>query len=274
MSPEDAYGTRKRLAFVSDALAALKPGSVLDFGCGTGLQLTYPLAMAHPSTRFLGVDTDQRSIDYARTACVAPNLAFSTLAELRAEDRFDLIIASEVLEHVEAPAAFLRDLSGRLRPGGRIVLTLPNGYGPYEIASLMETLLSLSGLLKLLRTAKRALIGVADVAQPPPDTHAVSPHINFFSWRALHRTLGAAALHASDYRPRTLLCGFGFDFLVRGEDACAWNAAAADRMPAVFASDWMFVLEPAAAGNAGAEYRRGPVTRLRRWLNEKRWGLR
>ena len=274
MSPEDAYGTQKRLAFVSDAIAELQPASVLDVGCGTGLQLTFPLAQAWPATRFFGVDADQGSIDYARRACVAPNLSFSMLAELRADERFDLIIASEVIEHVEAPVAFLRDLASRLTPRGRMVLTLPNGYGPYELAALLETLLAMSGLLAALRVVKRALLGASKVAQPPPDTHAVSPHVNFFSWTAIHRTVEAAALRVLGYRARTLFCGFGFDFAVRGESARGWNARVADRLPPGFASDWMFVLEVAQGTAFGAEYRRGAFARLRRRLNEKRWGLR
>ncbi len=274
MSSEDAYGTQKRLAFVSETIAALRPASVLDLGCGTGLQLTWPLALAHPETRFLGIDADERSIEYARGACVAPNLSFAPLAQLRPGERFDLIIASEVIEHVELPAAFLRDLAARLAPRGRILLTLPNGHGPYELASLIENLLVLSGLFSLLRAAKRAVAGAATAAQPPPDTYAVSPHVNFFSWRGIHRTIGAAALRVLGYRARTLLCGFGFDMAIRSEAALRWNARIADRLPPQLASDWMFVLEPASRDLEGKEYRRGPFARLRRWLNEKRWGLR
>jgi SAM-dependent methyltransferase len=274
MSPEDAYGTQKRLAFASGTIAALRPASVLDLGCGTGLQLTWPLALAHPETRFLGIDADERSIEYASATCVAPNLSFATLAQLRSGEQFDLIIASEVIEHVESPAAFLRDLAARLAPRGRILLTLPNGYGPYELASLLENLLVLSGLFSLLRSAKRALVGATTAAQPPADTYAVSPHVNFFSWRGIHRTIGAAALQVFGYRARTLLCGFGFDMAIRSEAARRWNARVADRLPPQFASDWMFVLEPAPGAREGEEYRRGPFARLRRRLNEKRWGLR
>lgn len=274
MSPEDAYGTQKRLAFVSDAIAALHPVSVLDFGCGTGLQLTWLLAKAHPETRVLGVDADERSIEYARTACIAPNLVFAPLAQLRSEERFDLIVASEVIEHVESPAAFLRELGARLTPRGRIVLTLPNGYGPFEFASLVETLLVLSGLFALLRMAKRAFVGATTAPRLLPDTYAVSPHVNFFSWSGIHRTINGAALRVLDYKARTLLCGFGFDIAIRSEAALRWNARIADCLPPHFVSDWMFVLEPAASAQGGREYRRGPYARLRRWLNEKRWGLR
>jgi len=273
VGPEDAYGTVKCVAFASEAIAELHPRRVLDVGCGTGRMLTWPLAQAHPEARFLGIDADARSIDYARAACVAPNLEFERLAELPADRRFELIIASEVIEHVEAPAAFLRDLRKWLAPGGRVVLTVPNGYGPSELASLAETLLALTGVLGLARAVKRAFRPKREAAPVPRDTLAVSPHINFFSWGELQRTLAAAGLAPRRYRARTLFCGFGFDFAIRSERAARWNARVADRVPKRCVSGWMFVLEPNGPAAAEGEYRRGLVSRLRRRLNEKRWGL-
>ncbi len=274
--PEDVYGYRKCLVFLSETVASVRPARVLDVGCGTGEKLTWPLAQAHPAVRFVGADADARSIDYARDSCLAPNLEFLPLAQLRGDERFELIVASEVIEHVEAPVAFLRDLKGRLAPGGRIVVTVPNGNGPSEIASLLETLLGLTGVLGAARAIKRGIWnrGGAGIQAPRPDTLAVSPHINFFSWSEIQRVIAAAGLNAVCYRARTLLCGFGFDLAIRGAPAVQWNADAADRFPARLVSGWMFVLEPADSGPAAEEHRRGMFSRIRRRLNEQRWGLR
>src|ERR1700688_3877555 len=64
--PEDAYGRAKRQQFVESVIHAGKPATVLDFGCGTGTQLTWPLAETFPQVSFLGVDSDAGTIAWAR----------------------------------------------------------------------------------------------------------------------------------------------------------------------------------------------------------------
>jgi 2-polyprenyl-3-methyl-5-hydroxy-6-metoxy-1,4-benzoquinol methylase len=268
MSPlrEDAYGTRKRVEFASALIAALRPKRVLDFGCGSGAQLTFPLAQIFPQVEFLGVDSDAPSIAHAAAECRAPNLRFAPAAALQGDERFDLVIASEVIEHVQSPLGLLRSLAARLDPGGRMLLTLPNGYGPFELAELSRDLLELAGILPVARSIKRALL-----RQGPPatrDTYAVSPHVNFFSLAEIRAAIAAAGLREVEFRPRTLLCGFGFDLVVRGETLTGWNAAAAERLPASLASDWMFVLEPSTGAKAGGGYRRGRYALLRRRLGD------
>jgi SAM-dependent methyltransferase len=265
---EDAYGTRKRLAFASALISAARPRNVLDFGCGTGLQLTMPLAARWPEVRFLGVDADATSIEFAKTHCTAPNLSFALAAPPREGERYDLIIASEVIEHLEAPGAFLRELESRLGPGGRVLLTVPNGYGPFELASLAYDALRAAGLVPLARSIKRALFGAASARAP--DTHAFSPHVNFFSLGELRRGIASAGMKVAEFRPRTVLCGFGFDYLIRGRRLNAWNAALADRLPPQVASDWMFVLERAGGARGEWEYRPGAYARLRRALGASR----
>lgn len=271
--PEDVSGTLKCMHFASSVIEARRPARVLDFGCGTGEKLTCPLASAHPGVDFVGVDVDPRSVEYARRGCGAPNVRFMTHHELPERERFDLVVASEVVEHVESPVAFLRGLRERLAPDGRIFLTVPNGYGASEIASSLESVAALTGVLALARSAKRALVGRSSGMATTPDTLAVSPHISFFTWGELARILSAAGLAVEHYRARTVFCGFGFDLLLRGPRAVAWNVRTADRLPRAAVSGWMLVLAPARAG-APYEHARGPVARARRWLNEKRWGLR
>lgn len=272
--PEDVYGTRKCILFAASVMRERRPASVLDYGCGTGEKLTCPLARAHPEARFTGVDVDRGSLEYARRSCDAPNLHFLSQEALAAGERFELVVASEVLEHVDKPVAFLKSLKERLAPEGRIFLTVPNGYGPSELASSFETLMALTGLLGLARAAKRALLGRSVQAPLSRDTLAVSPHVSFFTWSELQRILSAAGLAVERFQARTVLCGFGFDLLMRGPRAIAWNVRSADRLPRFAVSGWMMVLTPDPAAQEHYEHERGPVARLRRWLNQKRWGLR
>lgn len=270
---ENAYGHAKRLEFCAAAIAERVPRLVLDVGCGTGASLTRPLAERFPTVRFIGVDSEGTSIEHARRAGALPNLEYGGDDLHERTGEVDLVIASEVIEHVEDPEGFLADLRARLAAGGALIVTLPNGRGPFEFASFVESLLRLAGVLAALRCAKRRFFGEpaarsADIR----DTLAASPHINFFSWKQVHALFAYAGFEVRRFQPRTLLCGFGFDHLLRSRRLIAWNAQLADRLPASAASAWMFLLEPGRTAAAPA-YHRGPIARWRRRLNERGLGL-
>jgi SAM-dependent methyltransferase len=268
--PEDAYGRAKRQRFLEAVIGDSKPRTVLDFGCGTGTQLTWPLAEAFPQISFLGVDSDQTTIDWARKQPVPSNLIYAIQDEAP-EERFDLIIASEVLEHVEAPDELLRHFHGRLAEGGRLVVTIPNGFGPFEMMSFTEHVLTLSGVLPLLRRIKHMILGKPRIDSSQALTLAISPHVNFFSRNVMLGLLRDAGFEVVRFRPRTVFCGFIIDWLVRGP-LIEWNAQLADRLPPWCASDWMFECAKASTMPAPRPaYRRTPWGRFRRYLCERRW---
>jgi len=281
---ENAYGFRKRFDFISSLIEQHKPDNVLDVGCGTGEFLTVPLAERFPDVRFVGIDSDAASITFALEKNHLPNLAFPDA--LPAGECFDLVIASEVLEHVNEPDQFLAELRGYLSDSGKIVITTPNGYGPFEWASLIETVILLimhspsphsvekgrsSSPLSTQwgEEAERALFRV----QPGEgrDTLAISPHVNFFTQGDLRRLFEGTGLCVVEARSRTFLCGRGLDTLVRRAKLTNWNAHIADRLPAWMNSDWMFVLEQGGTPHPKS-YRRRIDARIRRALNAKRWG--
>ena len=251
----------------------IAPGRVLDMGCGTGLHLTRPLAEAFPDIRILGVDDDAASLRHARLGTCPANVEFAPPESLAATDRFHLVIASEVLEHVEDPQAFMNRLSDLTLPDGRLILTVPNGYGPFEAFSLLEVVLNLTGLQTLLRAIKRGLIG----ARPPPpgagpDTLAVSPHVNFFCMRELKRLIEASGCDVLRYQPTTFLCGYGIAPRIWGDGVFACNARIAVGGPAWCARAGMSVLAPGGVKRP-VTWRPGAWARFRRRLNQRRWGL-
>jgi 2-polyprenyl-3-methyl-5-hydroxy-6-metoxy-1,4-benzoquinol methylase len=274
MSAADSpYGTGKRLAFCLRLLEKMAPRLVIDVGCGTGTGLTRPLAEKAPRTQFVGIDSDGASLDYARRDSPPANLSYAAPDELpQYRHRADLVIASEVLEHVEDPEGFLAELRGLLHPSGRLLLTVPNGWGPFELATLVENLARLSGALGAARRMKRLIAEAKVIDRLGEDTLAVSPHIHFFSWQELRHLFARSGLAVSTYQPRTFLCGFALDPLLRLLRLVDWNARVADRLPPRMVSDWMFVLEPVDPMEAPV-YRRGGLNSWRRWLNEKRWGI-
>ena len=269
---ECTYGLQKRLDFVANVISITQPSRVLDVGCGTGVNLTELLAQQFSQSHFTGIDSDATSIAFAKSNCKAKNVQYLIQSDALDLGHFDLVIASEVIEHVEDPFAFIQFLRSRLTSTGCVVLTLPNGYGPYELASLVETLMHLTGVYGILRALKRVLFPKPAVSATV-DTLAMSPHINFFTYSSVRSLIAASGFRITKFRPRTFLCGFGFDHLIKSKRLVAWNAEVSDRMPAQCASAWMFLLTPTES-NRSIVYQRGYGARLRRFLNEKRWKLR
>ena len=269
---ECTYGLQKRIDFVAKIISTTNPVRVLDVGCGTGANLTERLAQQFPHSDFIGIDSDATSIAFANKNRKASNVKYLLESDAFDLGHFDLVIASEVIEHVEDPVAFLQFLRGRLTSTGCVVLTLPNGHGPYELASLVETLMHLTGIYAMLRALKRILVRQSTFP-PTVDTLAISPHINFFAYASIRALIVASGFQINQFRPRTFLCGFGFDHLIKSKRLIAWNAEVSDRMPAQCASAWMFFLTPTES-TISFLYQRGFCAGLRRYLNEKRWKLR
>jgi SAM-dependent methyltransferase len=98
---------------------------VLDLGCGQG-DLTAELARI--SATILGVEVAQAAIERARSR--QPELTFE-LAPIEGDlplrdGAFDVVWASEVIEHVADTARWLSEVRRVLAPGGRLLLTTPN----------------------------------------------------------------------------------------------------------------------------------------------------
>lgn len=102
--------------------------SVADIGCGAGL-LSEP--MARLGAAVTGVDPSPRSIEIARAHAAATGLAIdyrATNVEALAEagERFDVVLAMEVIEHTTDPDLFICELADITRPGGLVVLSTLN----------------------------------------------------------------------------------------------------------------------------------------------------
>lgn len=95
---------------------------ILEIGCGTG----HNLAMLATFGAVEGVEIDEASRTIANTR-FGGTVGDARLPALDgiAEATFDLVALLDVLEHVEDDVAALRSIARRLRPGGRILITVP-----------------------------------------------------------------------------------------------------------------------------------------------------
>jgi len=96
----------------------IEPGSrVLDVGCGNGA-LAYDIATQVADVSVYGIDIDSANIEYARQHYSAKNIRFvcgDALCELPNQPG-DVIVLSNVLEHIEKRVDFLRGLRERYQP--------------------------------------------------------------------------------------------------------------------------------------------------------------
>src|SRR5690606_29747652 len=106
-----------------------------------------------------------------------------------------------------------------------------------------------------------------------PLTLAISPHVNFFSYREVRALFESVGLTVVRYRASSFLCGYGLDLLFRSPKAIRWNAEIADRLPTWCVSDWMFELRPSGEERRSVAWRRTRWASFRRRLNLIRWGL-
>jgi SAM-dependent methyltransferase len=99
---------------------------VLDAGCGTG----YGSAeLAKNAASVLGIDLSAEAIEYARAEYPLPNLRFEQgdCTSLPAADAsLDLVVAFEVIEHLENWRGLLHEARRVLAPGGQFIVSTPN----------------------------------------------------------------------------------------------------------------------------------------------------
>ena len=99
---------------------------VLDVGCAAGDTAE---ALVARGCTVSGLDIDAEAAEAARTVLeelVIADIDRNPLSEHFKAESFDAIIFGDVLEHLVDPWATLRDAATLLRPGGRILVSIPN----------------------------------------------------------------------------------------------------------------------------------------------------
>jgi 2-polyprenyl-3-methyl-5-hydroxy-6-metoxy-1,4-benzoquinol methylase len=125
----------KRLQFIIDTLKANLPEGavVLDVGCGNGI---ISRGLGREGFNVYGIDVSEKAIEKARALTSLPNVKFDVIsAEQLVADgkRYNAVICSEVLEHLNQPEKLLSTLYRSLTDDGVLIVTVPNGMGPREL---------------------------------------------------------------------------------------------------------------------------------------------
>ncbi len=127
-----------RLAYIRDAAArkfdrnikslnCLDGLRILDIGCGAGL-------LCEPFTRLgaqvIGIDPSASNIAAARLHADKGHLSIdyrcTTVEQMDVRERFDIVLAMEVVEHVSDIRMFLARCAAMMKPGGLMVVSTLN----------------------------------------------------------------------------------------------------------------------------------------------------
>lgn len=174
--PRPGYFSDAKPAFLE--LIDARRLRVLDLGCGGGHNGA--LLKRAGAREVVGVELDAGAAAQARKrldAVVQGDLAHLDLAQL-GDEPFDVILASDVLEHLADPEAVLARALTRLRPGGAVVVSLPNVAHVVVFANL------------LMKRWPRRSSGIFD-----------RTHLRFFAKRDMVRLLEGAGLRVLRVQP-------------------------------------------------------------------------
>lgn len=249
---EDIYSHGKRLRFIRQVIEDYcqrhqKPIyeiQIVDAGCGTGIGLTFPIASL--GCQILGIDKDSASVEEAKKMNIYSNASFASglIEEKTGLQDADIIICSEVLEHVPKPLELLFSLKRCLKQEGIIILTVPNGYGWFEMEKFFYESLRLKSAFNFLNK----IIPIGKLFNFQRDLPLVTldeedGHLQRFTPGKLDSLFNKAGLRIAQESRAGIFGGqISENFLGGCKPLLKFNNWLGDILPPFFAIDWYFVL--------------------------------
>jgi len=262
---ENVFGIVKRLRFFIRHIEEqrkyfcidIKDTKILDIGCGTGINVSIPLASIGYSVT--GLDSDAATIDRAiDTARGLPNIEFrnETLNSNYGLKTFHIVICSEVLEHQQNPSILFKQINNVLKDEGLLMLTVPNGYGYFEWEELiLKYFLTLNKLTDEVKKnivklfgSKKMKLRFKEEGRPEHwklarTTLATgSHHFQHFKLHKLEKLFAYQNFKVIALRNTSLLSGRVMNNILRDCDRIiSLNCKTADFLPSILCSGWMIV---------------------------------
>ncbi|MCU0454557.1 MAG: methyltransferase domain-containing protein [Bacteroidetes bacterium] len=106
---------------------------VYDAGSGFG-QYSYYIARRYPNVKLLSVDVKEEQIDdcrkfFAERGITTCTFAVEDLTKVAHQDRFDIVLSVDVMEHIADDVTVFANFHRALRPGGRLFINTPSDLG-------------------------------------------------------------------------------------------------------------------------------------------------
>ena len=124
-SKMNMYDTNKRLEVIFNELLRedITGKKLLDAGCGTGW---FSKLSCERGAIVTSMDLGENLLSKVAQKCTSERVVGSILEIPFKDNSFDIIVSSEVIEHVPDPYKAIQELFRVLKPGGTLVLTTPN----------------------------------------------------------------------------------------------------------------------------------------------------
>ena len=173
--------------------------SVLEIGTSTGYMTR---VLQERGNRITGVEIDQEAARVAEQYCermLTADIESALKADALSDSSFDVIIVGDVLEHLRWPNEVLERLKRHLRPGGYLVVSLPNvshgdvilnllqGQFPYQNTGLLDIthfrFFGLADVVKLFSSAGYEISELRKVkvdvgcTETSPDLSTIPPEV-------------------------------------------------------------------------------------------------
>jgi 2-polyprenyl-3-methyl-5-hydroxy-6-metoxy-1,4-benzoquinol methylase len=123
------YLAPERVAFyteLAEIAATHSPRSVVDVGCGAGNLLRAVVEKAAPE-RIVGIDYAAAGVRRAKELVPSGEFHAQSLYDVRTTETFDLVLCTEVLEHLRDPETAVDLLVRLCAASGTILITVPDG---------------------------------------------------------------------------------------------------------------------------------------------------
>jgi 2-polyprenyl-3-methyl-5-hydroxy-6-metoxy-1,4-benzoquinol methylase len=126
------YDTKKRLQVIFNELLPKKLTKLklLDAGCGTGW---FSKAAAQKGAQVTSMDIGPKLLQQVKKKCRSKRVVGSVMNMPFKKEIFDVVISTEVIEHVTHPDKALKEFYRVLKPNGVLVLTTPNHFWHFSL---------------------------------------------------------------------------------------------------------------------------------------------